>query len=194
MLRNIASDYSNSKLTNIREGDVQPNAVDVRLNKIFRLLPSIFELSDDMKTHRNRELMLPSDDGFYYLTPGFYEVVMSNSVLLDKQEGLPFGDAGEVITRSTLIRNGVTLHSGLYDSGYEGNIVAGMNVHLGCFRVKQGTRVGQFLLFDSEALSKYEGSYGSGKTHDERYNEVTESDYCDDCRSYHKGSCNAHTR
>ena len=34
-MKNIASESNNSKLSNIKEGDVQPNAVDLRLDKIF---------------------------------------------------------------------------------------------------------------------------------------------------------------
>ena len=44
-----------------------------------------------------------------------------------------------------------------------------LHVTSGRFDVKRGTRLGQFLLFDAEALSMYDGSYGIGKEHDEKY-------------------------
>ena len=31
------------------------------------------------------------------------------------------------------------------------------------------TRIGQYLSFDAESLSMYDGSYGIGKQHDEKY-------------------------
>jgi deoxycytidine triphosphate deaminase len=79
------------------------------------------------------------------------------------------GEAGWVITRSTLNRNGVFLTSGLYDSGYHGVMAGVMHVTCGTMKIKPGTRIGQYLSFDSESLSKYDGSYGIGKEHDAKY-------------------------
>lgn len=79
------------------------------------------------------------------------------------------GEAGWVITRSTLNRNGVFLTSGLYDTGYHGVMAAVMHVTCGPMRIKKGTRIGQYLSFNAEALHKYEGSYGIGKDHDTKY-------------------------
>ena len=71
-------------------------------------------------------------------------------------------------TQSTLNRNGLFITSGLYDSGYHG-VMAGA-LHVKAFaRIKKGTRVGQFLLFKSQSLKKYDGDYGIGKAHDQKY-------------------------
>ena len=78
-------------------------------------------------------------------------------------------EAGWVITRSTLNRNGVFITSGLYDSGYHGVMAGAMHVTTGPMWLRRGTRVGQFLLFKSQALKKYDGDYGIGKAHDQKY-------------------------
>ena len=78
-------------------------------------------------------------------------------------------EAGFVITRSTLNRNGIFITSGLYDSGYSGVMAGALHVNVGNAAIKQGTRVGQFLLFEAESLNQYAGSYGSGSTHDAKY-------------------------
>jgi deoxycytidine triphosphate deaminase len=44
-----------------------------------------------------------------------------------------------------------------------------LHVNVGNAAIKQGTRVGQFLLFEAESLNQYAGSYGSGSTHDAKY-------------------------
>ena len=150
-MKNIASESNNSKLSNIKEGDVQPNAVDLRLDKIFEINDSPFILSEEQKLHRGSSLIEPDVDGYFRLKQGSYEITFQNIVTIAE------GDAGFVITRSTLNRNGVFITSGLYDSGYEGVMV------------KRGTRLGQFLLFDAEALSMYDGSYGLTKEHDKKY-------------------------
>jgi hypothetical protein len=44
-----------------------------------------------------------------------------------------------------------------------------MHVTSGWMKIKPGTRIGQYLCFQAEALSSYDGSYGDGKLHDEKY-------------------------
>jgi deoxycytidine triphosphate deaminase len=152
-----------SKLTNVQPGDVQPNAVDLRLGKVFRILSNTCTLSETQKGHRGSVELQPDELGFWHLEPGTYEVVMENIIEVGE------GEAGWVITRSTLNRNGVFLTSGLYDSGYHGVMAGAMHVHCGPFSIQKGTRVGQFLLFKAESLHKYDGSYGLNKEHDKKY-------------------------
>ena len=155
---------SRSKLTNVQEGDVQPNAADLRLDKVFKIKKDVFEISNDHKKHRGTEYELkPDSNGYFVLEPGDYEVVMENIVHVGE------GEAGWVITRSTLNRNGVFITSGLYDSGYHGVMAGVLHVGIGVARIKKGTRIGQYLSFDAEALHSYDGDYGVGKDHDLKY-------------------------
>jgi deoxycytidine triphosphate deaminase len=155
---------SKSKLTNVQEGDVQPNAVDLRLDKVFKIKKDVFEISNDHKKHRGTEYELkPDDKGYFILEQGSYEVVMENIVHVGENE------AGWVITRSTLNRNGLFLTSGLYDSGYHGVMAGVLHVGCGLARIKKGTRIGQYLSFDAEALHTYDGDYGVNKEHDKKY-------------------------
>lgn len=162
-MKHVMGPESKTTLTKVQEGDVQPNAVDLRLGKVFQIKTDRFVLSEEEKTHRGSVEILPDRHGWFYLQPGSYEVVMENIITVGD------GEAGWVITRSTLNRNGVFLTSGLYDSGYHGVMAGVMHINVGPVRIRQGTRVGQYLNFNAEALHKYEGSYGIGKAHDERY-------------------------
>lgn len=162
-MKNIASDEARSVLSNIQEGDVQPNAVDLRLGKVLWITSNEFLIDEEQKVHRGTVEMKVDDDGYYRLEPGHYEVVMQNAIYVGS------GEAGWVITRSTLNRNGVFLTSGLYDTGYSGVMAGVMHVTVGPMRIKPGTRIGQYLCFDAQALSEYNGSYGDGKAHDEKY-------------------------
>lgn len=162
-MKHIMGPNSKSTLTNVQEGDVQPNAVDLRLGKVFRVKPDAFEISNEHKKHRGTEEIVPDADGYFNLIPGHYEVVMENIINVGE------GEAGWVITRSTLNRNGCFLTSGLYDTGYHGVMAGMLHVELGMARIKQGTRIGQYLSFNSEALHKYDGDYGIGKAHDTKY-------------------------
>ena len=159
---NIAGS-ARSTLTNMQEGDVQPNAVDLRLGKVFQINNQVFTIDETQKIHRGSEEVVLGEDGYYTLPNGTYEVIMENEVNVGPAE------AGFVITRSTLNRNGCFLTSGLYDTGYAGVMAGVLHVNCGMMRIKPGTRVGQYLCFEAEALSSYDGDYGSGKSHDSKY-------------------------
>ena len=160
---NIGSVASGSKLTNVEKGDVQPNAVDLRLGKIFKINSKDFMIDEEQKVHRGSVEIKPKEDGYYHLAPGCYEVIMENKITVGE------GEAGFVITRSTLNRNGVFLTSGLYDSGYDGVMAGVMHVNVSKMLIKPGTRIGQYLSFMAETLHLYDGDYGDGKVHDTKY-------------------------
>ena len=162
-MKHIMGPESKSTLTNVQEGDVQPNAVDLRLGKVFLIRPDTFVIDEERKSHRGSAELTPGDDGYFTLVEGHYEVVMENVIHVGE------GEAGWVITRSTLNRNGVFLTSGLYDSGYHGVMAGVMHVTCGPMKIKPGTRIGQDLSFNAESLSMYDGSYGIGKQHDQKY-------------------------
>jgi deoxycytidine triphosphate deaminase len=162
-MKHIMGSNSGSKLSNVQEGDVQPNAVDLRINKVFKIENAEFFIDESRKGHRGSIEMHPDAEGYWQLAKGTYEVIMENDIVVGSNE------AGWVITRSTLNRNGVFLTSGLYDSGYDGCMAGAMHVHCGRMKIKRGTRIGQYLSFDAEALHSYDGDYGHGKVHDETY-------------------------
>jgi deoxycytidine triphosphate deaminase len=166
-MKHILGPNSRSSLTNVASGDSQPNAVDLRLSKVFQMKNAIFQLSNEQKQHRGIEHeIVPDEEGYFNLSVGSYEVVMENIIRVGENE------AGWVITRSTLNRNGCFLTSGLYDSGYHGAMAGVLHVTTGPARIKQGTRIGQYLSFEAESLSSYDGDYGINKQHDKKYGEV----------------------
>lgn len=162
-MKHILGPNSKSYLSNVQDGDSQPNAVDLRLDKVFQVQPNIFEISNEHKVHRGSKEILPDQDDYFTLLPGAYEVIMENLI------GVGEGEAGWVITRSTLNRNGCFITSGLYDSGYNGVMAGVLHVTVDTARIKKGTRIGQYLSFDSESLALYDGDYGIGKAHDAKY-------------------------
>lgn len=162
-MKHIASDKTLSFLSAVEEVDIQPNAVDLRIGKVFTIKPKVFLIDEEQKQHRGSVELQPGPDGYWWLEPGSYEVIMQNEI------NVADGEAGWVITRSTLNRNGVFLTSGLYDSGYHGVMAGVMHVSVGPMKIKPGTRIGQYLNFDAETLRLYKGDYGKGKAHDKKY-------------------------
>ena len=141
------------------ENCIQPNAVDVRLDKMWRFVKNTrFIIDENGKTHRQIELMKPSmaDGNYYILKPGeSYQFITQHVITVGPEE------CGFVISRSTLNRNGIVLTSGLYDSGYKGVMAGCLHVNSSgeCW-IKPGTRIGQFITFKSEVYKQYNGSYG----------------------------------
>ena len=160
----LASNRSSSDLSEFDISQVQPNAIDLKVDKIFSIDNNTFSLSESGKVHRGSTgPKQTDDDGYWRLEVGTYEIILEGEITIGPDE------AGFVITRSTLNRNGLFITSGLYDSGYSGVMAGALHVTGGPAIIKRGTRVGQFLLFEAESLNQYSGSYGSGSGHDAKY-------------------------
>lgn len=159
MLVHIATNGATSTLSEFEEEQVQPNAIDLRLDRVFKM-EGVFSIDEQEKTHRRKIEKKPTIDGYFTLNPGDYEITFKGIVSMGPDE------AGYVITRSTLNRNGLFITSGLYDSGYNGSMAACLHVSGGKALIKPGTRVGQFILWKAQSVSLYDGDYGIGKSMD----------------------------
>lgn len=153
MMIHVASGKNKTTSTNVHLDDIQPNAIDLRVEKIFKIDSCTFAINEKEKHHRGSK-EVKSYNNTWTLEPGSYEVVMSNQVVVGD------GEAGFLIARSTLNRNGVFITSGLYDSGFAGNLAGVMHVTCGPMIVDVGTRIAQFLLFKAETMHQYKGDYG----------------------------------
>ena len=119
-VKNIASNKSSSFLSIVRDGQVQPNAVDIKIDKMFAIKHrNTFYIDEEEKLHRGSTEIEPDEDGVFKL-----EANTSYEFLAEGEISVGPDEAGWVITRSTLNRNGIFLTSGLYDSGYHG-VMAG---------------------------------------------------------------------
>ena len=163
MMKHIASSNSMSSISKLTDEQIQPNAIDVSVDRIFKIdNSSLFEISEEIKNHRKTNEVVPVED-VYTLEEGSYEVIMQGEISIAE------GEAGWLIARSTLNRNGIYITSGLYDSNYKG-VLAGVLHTNGPIKVKKGTRIAQFLLFNAETDHLYNGSYGkNSKSDNERY-------------------------
>lgn len=141
-------------ITHLDKDMIAQNAIDIRVKSIRRILPTIFTIDEEQKIHRDTEEVVLDHDGYWTLTPGSYEAIGGHTI------GMGETEAGFVITRSTLNRNGCFITSGNYDSGYTGSLAMCLHVNVGIMRIKPGTRIGQMLVWKAEALSQYNGDYG----------------------------------
>jgi len=147
---------STTLLSNIDEDCVQQAAVDLRLENIWEMHGE-FLIDEEKKQHRQTSKLTPDEEGYYNLAPGSYEVSFDHDISIGADE------AALVITRSTLVRNGILMASGLWDPKFVGRGGCCMHVNGGPMRIKVGTRIGQFVTWKVlNAQGEYDGSYGLG--------------------------------
>lgn len=150
----VNNDPSTTVLSNINEDCIQQAAVDLRLENIWSMAGT-FKIDEEQKQHRKTTKIEPDENGYFVLAPGSYEVSFDHDISIGADE------AALVITRSTLVRNGVLLASGLWDPKFAGRGGCCMHINGGPMVIKAGTRVGQFVAWKVlNAQGEYDGSYG----------------------------------
>lgn len=158
--------------TEIAAEYIQPNAIDFTIDRVFDSSMSTipFKAVDSivdgaLKTIKQfpefEELFTAEDSDpkfdrvpMWNLSPGSYDF------LSDFYVEVPEGIAALLIVRSTFNRAGVFVTSGLYDSGFKGNIGAALhnNGNTNAY-VGKGVRVGQIIFVKSESVGTYLGGY-----------------------------------
>lgn len=153
------------------EVQIQPNAVDFTLDKLFEINSTNEFIistnpenpSKELKQMRGGAELAPVVDRrsgvqFYHLRG-----LSSYDILSDIYVTVPEGVAAILVTRSTFVRNGLFVVSGLYDSGFKGHVGCVVHNLSGSAKVEQGTRVGQIIFVKSENASLYAGGWNHEK-------------------------------
>lgn len=155
MFLNIAGNTCKSTIVpSPQQQSIQPNAVDIDIDVAYKIYDTIFTIDNsNNKTHRDRQKIQCDQDGFWFFVPGVYEFSSTFNVQIAEQE------CGWLITRSTFVRNGCFVTSGLYDSGYNGIIGGVLHVCGGPVKIQRHSRIAQFVLTDSESIGLYGGNY-----------------------------------
>lgn len=136
----------------IDEAQVQPNGVDLTLEAVLE--PSeVGRIGREGKTVADRTEIEPTgDDRAYHLQPGSYVVRYAETV------GIPEEHVGFILPRSSLMRNGTTLETAVWDAGYEGKGEGLLQV-THPIEIEQGARFGQLVLAAADHEGVYDGSY-----------------------------------
>ena len=140
------------------DNQVQPNAIDFTVDQLFEVDgDSPAEIRKDGKTLRT---LKPVEliDGKWHLRRGVAYDIQSKMY-----STLPAGTAAMIWTRSTLVRCGAILASGLYDTGYQGHVGCVIFPIGGDIVIEQGARVGQIGILQSASNGTYAGSYNHGE-------------------------------
>ncbi len=136
---------------------LQPNGVDVRIDRVFKLTsPALLGSADALREPAAREEIAADVDGWWDLHQGSYVITIRERV------NLPNDLTALARPRSTLLRSGVAIHTAVWDAGYSGRSEALLTVFNGRgFRVQRGARVMQlvFMRLEQAAREGYRGKY-----------------------------------
>jgi dUTP pyrophosphatase len=139
------------------ERQVQPNGVDLRIDRLFRLTsPALLGESDSVREPAAREEFPPDRDGWWSLPPGSYVLGLRERV------NLPSDLMALGRPRSSLLRSGVAIHTAVWDAGYAGRSETLLSVfNPRGFRLQRGARVLQlvFVRLDQPTRRGYRGAY-----------------------------------
>ncbi len=138
-------------LRNVDE-QVQPAGVDLTLNRV-EILTEMGEISVEPKFSKGLNVLL--NKGFYELPQGSYRVTYHEVV------NIPAGYLGLLLPRSSLLRNGATIYTAVWDPGYRGRGMGLMVVfNRQGIRVAEDARVAQLILLSVEDSTElYKGRF-----------------------------------
>ncbi|MFB6087635.1 MAG: deoxyuridine 5'-triphosphate nucleotidohydrolase [Haloarculaceae archaeon] len=141
-------------VTPLADDQVQPNGVDLTVESVLeQVAPG--RIGRDGKTVGERR-PLDHDDA-YRLDPGGYVAQYAETVRI------PEGHVGFLLPRSSLMRNSATLHTAVWDAGYEGRGEGLLRVDHP-IEIEPGARIGQFVLATASHEGTYDGSYQGERT------------------------------
>jgi dUTP pyrophosphatase len=140
----------------LHRSQFQPCGIDVTLREAYAF-SSAGKIDFDNKERKIADCKkIEYKDGWVALGKGAYKVT------LNEMFKVPVDAAGVCLTRTTLIRNGAYLITGLWDPGFEGKVEMLLVVEnpFG-IRLKEHARVGKiyFLRMEGEAEQLYQGIY-----------------------------------
>lgn len=138
------------------EKQIQPNAIDFTVDAISGIYGNHCYIGEDSKSMRGQiQLEVDPEGNFNLQAQQSYDI--SSNMYVE----VPEGKAALLILRSTFVRNGMSLSSGLYDSGFKGNIGAVLHTNTANAAIQKGVRIGQIMFIDSDSAGKYAGGYNT---------------------------------
>lgn len=139
------------------EEQIQPNGFDVTLNRVYTLdTPgTIGNRSDDRKVSETSLLEFDKED-WLHLPQGSFLLTFNEIV------SLPLNLMALARPRSSLLRSGVSIHTAVWDAGYNGRSQALINIYNAAgYYIQKNARVMQlvFMVLDAPTQQKYDGAY-----------------------------------
>ena len=123
------------------ETQLQPSGFDLSLKEVREFSGSgSADFSNEERVIAGSAPIAPDYDGWYWLPPGCYTIVYNEVIRM------PLDIAAIARTRSTLLRNGATVETAVWDPGYQGRSSSLLVVHNPeGIRLRRDARVAQLI-------------------------------------------------
>jgi dUTP pyrophosphatase len=135
---------------------LQPCGFDLSLDKIETFIGrGSVDYNNEERVIATGDSLEEDSKGWFSLSPGCYRIIYNEVV------SMPLNVAALARTRSTLLRNGATLGTAVWDPGYVGKSSSLLIVHNPHgIRLKKNARVVQLIFFHTGQVEKgYSGMY-----------------------------------
>lgn len=138
------------------EVQIQPNGVDLRVNKIYEVQGRAKIPTDGKVVHNFKFKEIVAKDNVFELRP---EKSVLFYVDFLEEISVPGGWCATLITRSSLVRSGVDVMSGLWDSGFQGTLGCSLRLQAPV-DIEWGARICQVRFHDAKFNGHlYDGRY-----------------------------------
>ena len=151
-IKNPTTIVEASIIGNLEEGEfvVQQNGIDLTLASAEEIRGGILE--KDKPTIDKYTNVLETPLGFVFEAGRVY------SIWFQQEIKLPANLCAQIVQRSSLNRMGGMITTGLYDSGFQGQLGAVLRVDAPII-IEKGARVAQVIFMEAESASLYDGRY-----------------------------------
>lgn len=144
-----------SEVANYLEGNyqLQQNGIDLKIEKIERIVGvgRIYKDKTDLSDIKYKTIDTSND--LWRLDGGFaYKLTFSSSIKV------PEDKMGVIIHRSSLARCGAFIFSGIYDSGFEGQLGAFLHT-TNSLVIEKDARLAQLIITEASSRELYKGQY-----------------------------------
>lgn len=99
----------------------------------------------------------PDAAGMYKIQPGVYSLTFHQGVKLDNKA------TAFVRHRSSILRCGAVITSGVYDPGFEVDEMGAVLIAYTTINIEQGARVAQIIMFENHEAEAYSGQWNREK-------------------------------
>lgn len=130
------------------------NGVDIAISKLYLVsdvCPS--RVNDSTRRFPNRTEVLPIEGEFIVYPGKWYEWTSEVHISVPKDV------AGVMVARSSLLRVGIFVTSGLWDSGFSGTLGGFLQVNASIVALGCKERVGQLIMMEAPSYQLYSGIY-----------------------------------
>lgn len=130
---------------------IQQNGIDLCVKEFYELT-STGTIYKDKSIISEKQMIHPLDR-FYNLLPGYYGVYFYEGV------NLPANVSAEIKVRSSLLRSGVIIKSGWFDSGFHTDSVGCFALVTKSITIEEGSRIAQIVFYHSDSCKLYDGQF-----------------------------------